>query len=198
MNNGIRENTGKWNEQDVEQGRFEAIRGVVAALRAENGCPWDRAQTFESLKPCMINEMTEAIAAIDIYEETQSAENLCEELGDVLLQVVLQAQIAEEEGLFSVEDVIRGISRKMIRRHPHVFPGKKAETAEAAGDTASDPQPVTESEVPGRWEAIKQAEKNNRTPEMEKREKEAFAAASVQVIRHLQEKEQQRQKELHR
>ena len=110
-----------WDEAGVSAGRFEAFRQVVAALRSENGCPWDREQTFESLKPCMINEMTEAIAAINIYKEEKDAENLCEELGDVLLQVVLLAQIAQEEGLFQIEDVIRGISRKMIRRHPHVF-----------------------------------------------------------------------------
>ena len=109
-------NKAEWDEAGVSAGRFEAFRQVVAALRSENGCPWDREQTFESLKPCMINEMTEAIAAINIYKEEKDAENLCEELGDVLLQVVLLAQIAQEEGLFQIEDVIRGISRNMIRR----------------------------------------------------------------------------------
>ena len=122
-------NKGEWDEAGVSAGRFEAFRQVVAALRSENGCPWDREQTFESLKPCMINEMTEAIAAINIYKEEKDAENLCEELGDVLLQVVLLAQIAQEEGLFQIEDVIRGISRKMIRRHPHVFHDPEMEAA---------------------------------------------------------------------
>ena len=70
---------------------------------------------------CMINEMTEAVAGIDLYKATGNPENLCEELGDVLLQVVLLSQIAEEEGLFTIENVIEGISRKIIRRHPHVF-----------------------------------------------------------------------------
>ena len=122
-------NKAEWDEAGVSAGRFEAFRQVVAALRSENGCPWDREQTFESLKPCMINEMTEAIAAINIYKEEKDAENLCEELGDVLLQVVLLAQIAQEEGLFQIEDVIRGISRKMIRRHPHVFYDPEMEAA---------------------------------------------------------------------
>ena len=163
-----------WNKTEEELGRFETFRSVVAALRAEDGCPWDRAQTFESLKPCLINETTEAIAAADIYRETGSAENLCEELGDVLLQVVLQAQIAEEEGLFSVEDVIRGISRKMIRRHPHVF-----RADEPDGELAKE-------EVPGRWEQIKKAEKKHRTEEMEKQEKAAFSCAAQQIITHLE------------
>lgn len=170
-----------WDKTEEELGNFELFRSVVAALRAENGCPWDRAQTFESLKPCMINEATEAIAAADIYRETGNADNLCEELGDVLLQVVLQAQIAEEEGLFSIEDVIRTVSRKMIRRHPHVF---------CNADGEAD---LKKEEVPGLWENIKKAEKKNRTPEMERREKEAFSCASRQIIRHLEEKEQQRQ-----
>ena len=122
-------NKAEWDEAGVSAGRFEAFRQVVAALRSENGCPWDREQTFESLKPCMINEMTEAIAAINIYKEEKDAENLCEELGDVLLQVVLLAQIAQEEGLFQIEDVIRGISRNMIRRHPHVFHDPEMEAA---------------------------------------------------------------------
>lgn len=158
----------------VEAGEFEAFRHVVAELRGEHGCPWDRAQTFESLKPCMVNEMTEALAGIDLYQATGDAENLCEELGDVLLQVVLLSQIAQEEGLFSIEDVVRGVAQKMIRRHPHVF--------------GSDTDTPGKDEVPGRWEAIKQAEKKNRTAEQERREKEAFAAAAGWVQRHLTEK----------
>lgn len=165
----IQEKTGR------EPGKFEEFRQVVAALRGENGCPWDKAQTMESLKPCMVNEMTEALAGIDLFHQTNDAGNLCEELGDVLLQVVLLAQIAEEEGLFGIEDVIDGISRKMIRRHPHVFGGENGE--------------VQEQEVPGRWEEIKKAEKQNRTQEQEAREKEAFKNASEWVIRHLSGKD---------
>lgn len=161
----------KYEEALVEAGDFQGLRQVIAALRGEDGCPWDRAQTFRSLKPCMINEMTEALAGIDIYEETKDGENLCEELGDVLLQVVLLSQIAEEEGLFTVEDVIRGISRKMIRRHPHVF-----------ADNGGHPEA---EEVPGRWDAIKEAEKKNRAPGWEQREKEAFARAAAEVVAQL-------------
>lgn len=152
---------------------FLHLEEVVARLRGENGCPWDRAQTFQSLKPCMINEMTEALAGLDLYESTGSAENLCEELGDVLLQVVLLSRIAQEKGLFSVEDVIEGISAKMIRRHPHVF-----------GEAAV----ACKEEVPSRWEEIKKAEKKNRTPAQERREKEAFREAASQVICHLSAK----------
>ncbi len=166
-------NAGKWNEEGVQAGSFDAFRQVVAALRAEDGCPWDREQTFESLKPCMINEMTEALAAIDLYAKTGETDNLCEELGDVLLQVVLLSQIAEDEGLFCIDDVIRGISRKMIRRHPHVF-----------GEEAENGRMMTQ-EVPGQWAAIKRAEKKSRTPQQEQMEKEALRAAADGIIRHL-------------
>lgn len=102
---------------------FDDYRGIIRALRdPEKGCPWDKAQTHESLKPCMIHEMTEAVAAVNLLSDTGDADNLSEELGDVLLQVVLQSQIAEEEGLFSLDDVIQKAGEKMIRRHPHVFP----------------------------------------------------------------------------
>lgn len=151
----------------------EFIR-VAAALRSENGCPWDKAQTMNSLKPCMINEMTEAIAAIDLFHENGSPDNLCEELGDVLLQVVLLTQIASEQGLFQMEDVIRGVSQKMIRRHPHVF-----------GDENRVPEA---EEVPGRWEEIKRLEKNGKTEEQKVRERAAFAEAAEQIVRHLEEK----------
>lgn len=161
----------KIDHDGVARGSFDAFVQIIAALRAEDGCPWDRAQTFQSLKPCMINEMTEALAGIDLYEASGDADNFCEELGDVLLQVVLLAQIAREEGLFSIEDVVRGISRKMLRRHPHVFGAESGEMQ--AGD------------VPKRWEEIKREEKKNRTPEQERREKEAFAEAARQVTAQL-------------
>ena len=131
-------------KKTTDGGDFENFRQIVAALRAKDGCPWDKAQTFESLKPCMVNEMTEAIAGIEIWKKTGDAENLCEELGDVLLQVVLLSQIAQEEGLFCIEDVIRGISSKMIRRHPHVF-GKPMLSEQG--------EPITD------WDAIKKQEK---------------------------------------
>lgn len=105
---------------------FDDFVNIVTELRSEHGCPWDREQTHESLKKCLVEESGEVIAAID----NQDMENLCEELGDVLLQVVMHSQIASEKGIFTIEDVIDGVSRKMIRRHPHVFSGMKVNSAE--------------------------------------------------------------------
>ena len=120
-----------------EEEAFETFVDIIAKLRGENGCPWDKEQTFESLKPCMVNEMTEALAGIDLYTQTGNAENLCEELGDVLMQVVLLSQIAREKGLFDITDVIKGISEKMIRRHPHVFGASGLGSDQAAGKAAA-------------------------------------------------------------
>lgn len=119
---------------------FEEFVKVVAELRSEHGCPWDRAQTFESLKKCLTDETEEVLQAVD----NQDMENLCEELGDVLLQVVLNSQIASEMGLFTIDDVIDGVCRKMIRRHPHVFGDAKAATPEESLDL---------------WKKIKEEEK---------------------------------------
>ena len=105
----------------MAENEFERFKDIVAKLRSEEGCPWDRAQTHESLKPTCIEEAAEVICGINILNETGNADNLREELGDLLMQVVIHAQIAQEEGLFTMDDVIRGISEKMIRRHPHVF-----------------------------------------------------------------------------
>jgi tetrapyrrole methylase family protein/MazG family protein len=124
--------------------KFEEFQKIIARLRAEDGCPWDREQTHTSLKGACIEEAAEVICGINILDETGDAENLQEELGDLLLQVVMHAQIAEEEGMFTMDDVIQGISDKMVRRHPHVF----GET------TVSD-----SGEVLVRWEEIKKTEK---------------------------------------
>lgn len=105
---------------------FHELEQIVAALRSEQGCPWDRAQTYESMKKCLANETEEVFQAID----NQDMENLCEELGDVLLQVMLNSQIARERGDFTIDDVIDGLCRKMIRRHPHVFGERQALTPE--------------------------------------------------------------------
>lgn len=126
---------------------FDELREVVRHLRAEDGCPWDRKQTHDSLKPACIEEAAEVICGINILKETGNADNLQEELGDLLLQVMLHAQIAGEEGLFTIDDVCRGITEKMIRRHPHVFGGKTEKNAEA---------------VPALWEAIKEQEKTGK------------------------------------
>ena len=96
---------------------FEELKGITAKLRSEEGCPWDRAQTFGSLKKHLASEAEEVFQAVD----NGDMENLCEELGDVLLQVVMHARIAEEHGDFDFSDVVDGVCKKMIRRHPHVF-----------------------------------------------------------------------------
>ena len=149
---------------------FAAFCRIVELLRSENGCPWDRAQTFESLKPCMVNEMTEALAGIELYRKSGKAENLCEELGDVMLQVVLLSQIACEEGLFDITDVIQRISEKMIHRHPHVFGTEE------------------EKEKKRSWEELKQEEKQRRPVGEKELEQKAFLEAANWVIHHLEKK----------
>ena len=108
------------NYENSDQ-HFSRLTNVIARLRAEDGCPWDREQTHVSLKAACIEEAAEVVCGINILEQTGNADNLKEELGDLLLQVVMHAQIAKEEGLFTMDDVIDGITEKMIRRHPHVF-----------------------------------------------------------------------------
>lgn len=106
---------------------FKDLTDVVTKLRAEEGgCPWDKEQTFESLKTYLGNESREVMEAVD----NRDMENLCEELGDVLFQVMIYSQIGKEKGLFTIDDVIDGICRKMIYRHPHVFGNVKVNSAE--------------------------------------------------------------------
>lgn len=124
--------------------KFEELQNIIARLRAPGGCPWDREQTHFSLKAACIEEAAEVICGINILEDTGDSDNLKEELGDLLLQVVMHAQIAKEEGLFTMDDIIQGISEKMIRRHPHVF-GK---------ETAADSR-----EALDKWSNIKKKEK---------------------------------------
>ena len=122
---------------------------VMKALRGENGCPWDRVQTHESLRMDMLEEAYEAANAID----NNDMANLCEELGDVLMQVVFHSRIEEEKGedaAFTLEDVIRGIGEKMVYRHPHVF---------GNGEVKAD----TPEQVLVNWEALKKAEKDTKT-----------------------------------
>lgn len=120
---------------------FAAFVDTIAALRAPNGCPWDREQTHESIARNMIEEAYEAVDAIEQHDTT----HLREELGDVLLQVVLQSQIAADAGEFTVADVCRDVNAKMIRRHPHVF-------GEAAAGSAEDVLSI--------WDNVKLAEKS--------------------------------------
>lgn len=105
---------------------FNDLLDIIATLRSENGCPWDRKQTFESLKKCLSDETEEVLQAVDKGD----MDNLCEELGDVLLNLAMYSQIAGEQGAFTIQDVIDGVCRKMIRRHPHVFGDAKAGTPE--------------------------------------------------------------------
>jgi tetrapyrrole methylase family protein / MazG family protein len=99
---------------------------IMKKLRSPEGCPWDREQTHDSLKPYLIEEAYEVLEAIELKD----ASSLEEELGDLLLQVVFHAQLAEEKRQFDMNDVIRGISEKLIRRHPHVFAGMDLKTSE--------------------------------------------------------------------
>ncbi|MFN7011280.1 MAG: nucleoside triphosphate pyrophosphohydrolase [Allorhizobium sp.] len=117
---------------------------IMAALRdPETGCPWDVVQTFETIKPYTIEEAYEVADAI----EREDPDDLCDELGDLLLQVVFHARIAEEAGLFTFGDVVEAITKKMIRRHPHVFAVSDAATPDA---------------VKLQWDAIKRQEKQER------------------------------------
>ncbi|MFD1706517.1 nucleoside triphosphate pyrophosphohydrolase [Siminovitchia sediminis] len=119
---------------------FSTLRDIIASLRGPGGCPWDQKQTHLSLKKYLIEESYELLDAIDRGD----TDHMVEELGDVLLQVMLHSQIGEDEGMFSIDDVIEGISAKMIRRHPHVFGEGEADRAEDAVIN---------------WEQIKAAEK---------------------------------------
>ncbi|CCM75593.1 nucleoside triphosphate pyrophosphohydrolase [Rhizobium mesoamericanum] len=124
---------------------------IMAALRnPETGCPWDIVQTFETIKPYTIEEAYEVSDAI----ERNDMDDLCDELGDLLLQVVFHARMAEEAGEFSFGDVVEAITGKMIRRHPHVFARSDADTPDA---------------VKKQWEDIKQAEKRQRAERRAKR-----------------------------
>ena len=124
---------------------------IMAALRnPATGCPWDIVQTFETIKPYTIEEAYEVSDAI----ERNDMDDLCEELGDLLLQVVFHARMAEEAGEFSFGDVVEAITRKMIRRHPHVFARSDADTPDA---------------VKKQWDDIKQAEKRERAERRAKR-----------------------------
>jgi nucleoside triphosphate diphosphatase len=121
----------------------DRLREIVAKLRAPDGCPWDREQTHATLKPHLLEECYELVDAID----DQDDEALLEELGDVLLQVVLHAQMASEEGRFDFDQIADRIADKLVLRHPHVFGDKKLRTSEA---------------VLRQWDVIKRSEKQER------------------------------------
>lgn len=131
-----------------EQYVFEDLCGIVKQLRAPDGCPWDRAQTHESMHDCMIEEAFEVVEAVN----NKDTANLREELGDVLLQVLMHSTIAEEVGEFTFEDVVDELAKKLVRRHPHVF---------GENDLAQSPE-----EGLSRWEAIKKQEKKSERGEL--------------------------------
>ncbi len=120
--------------------QFDALVAVIARLRAPDGCPWDREQTHLSLREHLLEECYEVLAALDEGD----TEALCGELGDLLLQIVLQAQIATEAGEFKLGDVLTNINAKLIHRHPHIFGSLKVKDAD---------------EVAHNWEALKQEER---------------------------------------
>lgn len=124
---------------------FEALLRIVADLRGPAGCPWDKEQTHTSLTPYAIEETHEMVEAIESGDDA----HICEELGDVLFQVILHAQLAKERGAFEIKDVIEGIAKKVVRRHPHVF---------------SDVKVTNSDEVMKNWDEIKKKEKKNSPP----------------------------------
>jgi tetrapyrrole methylase family protein/MazG family protein len=124
--------------------RFHTLVELMAALRAPDGCPWDRKQTHESLKPYLLEETYEVLEILD----RQDRKKLPEELGDVLLQVLFHSQIASEAGSFTIEDVLEQLADKLIRRHPHVFK-----------NGSSDTIPTNADQVVMRWEDIKRTER---------------------------------------
>ena len=123
--------------------RFELAVSIMARLRGPGGCPWDREQTFASIKPYTIEEAYEVLEAID----QQDWNELAGELGDLLLQVLFYSQMAKEDATFSIDDVLDRLSEKLVGRHPHVFGDVKAETS---------------SEVLRNWEALKKQEKEKK------------------------------------
>ncbi len=125
--------------------QFDDLKAIMAILRSDGGCPWDREQTHESIRSCMIEETYEVIEAID----TENTSLLREELGDVLFQIMFHSQIESEKNEFSVDDVVNDICVKMIHRHPHVF---------MQGQVLRSAQDVVE-----RWERIKVEEKQRKT-----------------------------------
>ena len=124
--------------------RFERVVEIMARLRAPGGCPWDREQTFDTIKPYTLEETYEVLEAIDNRDWPE----LKGELGDLLLQVLFYAEMAKEEGTFSIDDVLDRLASKLVDRHPHVF-----------GDVKAD----TSAQVLRNWEALKAEEKRNRS-----------------------------------
>ncbi len=148
-------------EQGV--GGFDDLKAIVARLRGPGGCPWDREQTHQSLKAPLLEEAYEVLEALD----SGRSDKLCEELGDLLMQVMIHTQIAEESGEFDMGQVVGGISQKLIRRHPHVFGDTEARTAK---------------EVMVNWEAIKRTERPHGSPSLGNLPKQMPALSYAQSV----------------
>ena len=143
--------------------QFATLVAVIAKLRAPDGCPWDRKQTHASLRKNLLEECYEVLEALD----EGNPDRLCDELGDLLMQVVLHTQIATEAGEFEVGDVISSINAKLVHRHPHIFGSKKVKNAE---------------EVALNWEVLKQEERATDTSMLEGVPKQMPALAYSQEI----------------
>lgn len=150
------------NMEYVKAGyEWQDLLAIVKKLRAPDGCPWDRAQTHESITNCLTEECYEVIEAIN----NKDIINMREELGDVMLQVLLHSEIAMEENEFTLDEVINELAKKLVRRHPHVF--GEGETAKDAKDGLS------------KWDAVKIVEKAEKRKELEKLVAEGKADASL-------------------
>ena len=126
----------------AEQNRYTFKELVDIIKRIRRDCPWDSVQTHESLRECLVNETEEVLEGIDLFRETGDSGNFCEELGDLLMLVILQSEIAREEGIFTLDDVISGVADKMIFRHRKIFSPEDKEACSLS------------------WEELKKREKN--------------------------------------
>jgi tetrapyrrole methylase family protein/MazG family protein len=180
-------------EDKEKMQEIERFAGIVRQLRSENGCPWDKAQTHRSLRRCLVEETGEFLDAV----ENDDFEGMQEELGDLLLQVVLHAQIASEAGKFTLEDVARAECEKLLRRHPHVFAGKSVSSATEAlkswekskvGEPGSQQKRLSAMDgVPRSMPALARAQKA-----LSKAGKEGFEwSAAHEIIKKIEEELQE-------
>jgi nucleoside triphosphate diphosphatase len=153
----------KWMQMSTTGERFERAVAIMERLRAPGGCPWDREQTFDSIKPYTLEEAYEVLEAID----NRDWDELPGELGDLLLQVLFYSEMAKEQGTFSIDDVLDRLSSKLVNRHPHVF-----------GDAQAD----TSADVKRNWEALKVEERKKRLADSRDAAGEAATPASLPSI----------------
>ena len=141
---------------------LDDLKGIMTRLRAKDGCPWDSVQTHESMKRYLVEETSEVLQAID----NKDPDNLCEELGDLLYQIMIHAEIEKEKGTFTIDDVIDDICWKMIKRHPNVFGGPEL------------PEGLTSAE---RWAEIKRLEREERVLRNRVREERSKQEDAVKI-----------------